>query len=69
MCDQIEVTTVDGSVYTYTVDQIIPQLVPADLSNYVKIDSGSGTQLTLVTCTPTGVGSHRLVVIAHITTN
>jgi len=45
---------------------VIPKLDPSELGNYVKIDSGTGKQITLVTCTPTGVGSHRIIVIGHM---
>jgi len=64
--DSIVITMLDGAVYTYTVDNVIPQLDPAELPNYIGIYSGTGKQLTLVTCTPVGVGSHRIIVIAHM---
>lgn len=64
--DSIDITMTDGSTYAYVVDNVIPMLDPAELGNYISRDSGSGTQMTLVTCTPKGVGSHRIIVIAHI---
>jgi len=64
--DSVVITTVDGTVYTYIVDNVIPKLEPAELINYIQVDSGTGKQLTLITCTPTGVGSHRIVVIGHM---
>lgn len=64
--DSIVITTVDGTNYTYIVDNVIPNLDPAELGNYIQGDSGSGKQITLVTCTPVGVGSHRIIVIGHI---
>lgn len=64
--DSVVITTLDGNEYTYIVDLVIPKLDPSELIDYIKIDSGSGKQLTLVTCTPTGVGSHRIIVIAHM---
>jgi len=64
--DSIVITSVDGTEYTYIVDAVVPKLIPADLINFIEIDDGSGKQLTLVTCTPTSVGSHRILVIAHI---
>ena len=64
--DSVVITTVDGTVYTYIVDNVIPALLPAELVNYIQINSGTGKQLTLITCTPTGVGSHRIVVIGHM---
>ena len=64
--DEIVITMLDGTVYTYVVDNIIPALDPAELSDYIGIDSGTGKQITLVTCTPTGVGSHRIIIIGHL---
>ncbi len=64
--DNIVITMLDGTAYTYTVDNVIPELDPADLPNYIGINSGTGKQLTLVTCTPVGVGSHRIIIIAHM---
>jgi len=64
--DSVVITSVDGTEYTYIVDNVIPALVPAELINYIQINNGTGKQLTLVTCTPTGVGSHRIVVIGHM---
>lgn len=64
--DSVVITAVDGTVYTYIVDSVIPKLDPAELINYIQVDSGTGKQLTLITCTPTGVGSHRIVVIGHM---
>jgi len=64
--DSIVITSLDGTEYTYVVDAVIPKLDPSELGNYVKIDSGTGKQITLVTCTPTGVGSHRIIVIGHM---
>ena len=65
--DSIVITAVDGTVLTYTVDTVIPELDPTELVNYIQGDSGTGgQQLTLITCTPVGVGSHRIVVIAHL---
>jgi LPXTG-site transpeptidase (sortase) family protein len=64
--DSVVITSVDGTQYTYIIDNVIPALLPADLVNYIQIDNGTGKQLTLITCTPTGVGSHRIVVIGHM---
>ncbi len=64
--DTIEITKVDGTVITYIVDEVIPKLDPAELLDYIDINAGYGVQVTLVTCTPTGVGSHRLLVIGHM---
>jgi sortase A len=64
--DSVVITTLDNEEFTYIVDNVIPKLDPEELIDYIKIDSGSGKQLTLVTCTPTGVGSHRIIVIAHM---
>lgn len=64
--DSVVITAVDGTVYTYIVDNVLSKLEPAELINYIQVDNGTGKQLTLVTCTPTGVGSHRIVVIGHM---
>lgn len=64
--NSIVITTVDGTEYTYIVDNVIPNLDPAELGNYIQSDSGTGKQITLVTCTPVGVGSQRIIVIGHI---
>lgn len=64
--DTIVFTTIDKVKYTFIVDKILMKLDPSDLEDYIDIDSGDGIQLTLVTCTPTGVGSHRLVIVAHL---
>jgi sortase A len=64
--DSIVLTMLDGAAYTYTVDNVIPELDPAELPNYIGIYSGTGKQLTLITCTPVGVGSHRIIIIAHM---
>lgn len=64
--DTIEITAIDGTVYVYTVDQIIDALEPEALVDYIDISDGSGKQVTLVTCTPTGVATHRLLVIGHM---
>lgn len=64
--DSVLITTLDGTQYEYLVDEIIPKLDPANLGDYIDKSDGTGKQLTLVTCTPTGVGSHRLLVIGHL---
>lgn len=64
--DSIVITRMDGTVYTYIVDTIIPKLDPTYLKDYIGKDAGTGKQLTLITCTPTGVGTHRLIIIAHL---
>ena len=61
--DSITITIGDDS-YTYTVDQTVT-IEPSQISEYINADDGS-VKITLITCTPTGVGSHRLLVIGHI---
>lgn len=57
-----------GQVFTYTVDAI-DTVEPSSLSAYIGMenegDSGS-CRITLITCTPIGVGSHRLVITGHL---
>ncbi|MBR6849219.1 MAG: sortase, partial [Lachnospiraceae bacterium] len=64
--DDIIITTIDGAVYTYKVDKILEAVKPENLEDYVDIDDGEGTQVTLVTCTPLGVATHRLLIIGHL---
>jgi len=64
--DEIRITDIAGQEFVYIVDEIIPELDPSSLGDYIKPDNGTGAQITLVTCTPTGVGTHRLLIIAHM---
>ena len=61
--DTITVTAEDSN-FVYVVDQI-EVISPSELSSYIGI-ADDRCRITLVTCTPTGVGSHRLLVIGHI---
>ena len=51
-----------GETLTYQVDQI--QVVPGSQMNTLRIEPGED-YCTLVTCTPYGVNSHRLLVRGH----
>lgn len=57
-----------GQAFTYTVDSI-ETIEPSSLSAYIGAekegDPGS-CRITLITCTPIGVGSHRLVITGHL---
>lgn len=57
-----------GQAFTYTVDAI-DTVEPSSLSAYIGMenegDPGS-CRITLITCTPIGVGSHRLVITGHL---
>ena len=64
--DEVVILTMDGISHTYIVDQIIEALDPNKLPDYLTQEVSQGKQITLVTCTPTGVGSHRLIIIGHI---
>ncbi|MBO7563470.1 MAG: class D sortase [Clostridiales bacterium] len=64
--DKIEISTIDGHIYTYVVDTIYEAVEPSDLDKYIDIDDGTGKQVTLVTCTPLGVATHRLLVVGHL---
>lgn len=55
-----------NETYTYEVDQI-RIVLPQDLSN-IQIEEGKDYQ-TLLTCTPYGVNSHRLLVRGHRVAN
>lgn len=62
--DVIRITLTDGKEMVYIVDKIIT-ILPEELENYIMADSSDTEQLTLVTCTPMGNPTHRLLVIAH----
>lgn len=64
--DDVIIETTDGIPYTYIVDEIQSAVDPADLTNYIGQSDDDGIRLTLVTCTPIGVGSHRLIIIAYL---
>lgn len=64
--DEIKITMMDGTIYAYTTDRIVDELPPKELPEYMKQEGVEGAQITLITCTPTGVGSHRLLVIGHL---
>jgi len=63
--DTIRITTVDGNEYLYVVDEILT-ILPEELEDMIGPDVSDERQITLVTCTPTGVGSHRLLIIGHM---
>jgi len=63
--DIIEITLISGERIEYVVDEIL--VVEAEeLPNLVDGDDGTGSQITLVTCTYTNEGKKRLIVIGHI---
>ncbi len=63
--DYFTITTLDKTL-TYEVDQI-RIVLPYELSD-LKIEEGQD-YCTLVTCTPYGINTHRLLVRGHRTTN
>ena len=50
--------------YAYIVDQI-EVIAPSLLSSYINAED-EVPRVTLITCTPTGVATHRLIVIGHL---
>lgn len=62
--DSISITRLDGSTFTYYVDQI-EIIEPSEITKYIEMDDG-GCRITLITCTPIGVGTQRLLVIGHM---
>lgn len=54
---------VNGKTLTYQVDQI-DVIKPKQLETYFKLDQ-TKNYVTLLTCTPTGINSHRLLVRGH----
>lgn len=64
--DEVKTETTDGDVYIYVVDEILSAVDPKELPLYISPININEYRLTLVTCTPTGVGTHRLIIIAHL---
>lgn len=64
--DTIQITDLENKEMTFIVDEVYPKLEPVELGDFISIDSGNGKQITLITCTPTGIGTHRIVIIAHL---
>jgi len=57
-----------GQAFTYTVDAI-DTVEPSSLSAYIGMEKEGDPEscrITLITCTPIGVGSHRLVITGHL---
>lgn len=61
---EITITLADGTAFTYVVTESLV-ILPQELSQSLSAFTG-GYNLTLVTCTPTGVSSHRLLVRATL---
>lgn len=59
--DEIAITTREG-VYTYTVTEI-KVVEPEELS---VLDQTENARLTLITCTPIYIATHRLIVVAEL---
>lgn len=64
--DEVIIKAVDGNAYSYIVDQIESAIKPSELKDYIGQSENDGVRLTLVTCTPVGVGSQRLIIIGHL---
>lgn len=67
--DELEVgdrlsVRLSGAVVSYEVDRILPDLPPERVSEVCRIEEGQD-RLSLVTCTPLFVNTHRLVVSAR----
>lgn len=62
ICDEFKLHTLD-EVLTYQVDNIEIAL-PEDVSKYLTIDT-EHDYVTLMTCTPIGINTHRLLVRGH----
>lgn len=57
--DSIDITVL-GQVHRYVVDQIVVCL-PEDCNEYLQIEEGKDL-ITLYTCTPYGINTHRLLI-------
>ena len=56
----------NGENFTYLIDGI-ETIEPSRLSQYMyPEEDADACRITLITCTPTGVGTHRLVLIGHL---
>ncbi len=64
--DEIMIQTIDGETFTYEVTQIYDSVLPKNLLDYFGSGSDGQAKITLVTCTPTGVGTHRLLVVGQL---
>lgn len=66
IADVVNIADMDAQLYTYTVVDVI-EVLPQNLFDelYKHTD---GRYLSLITCTPQGVGSHRLIVLCEIQT-
>ncbi len=54
------------SSFTYVVDKTVT-IEPSEISCYIsREDAGDTCAITLITCTPVGVGTQRLLVIGHL---
>ncbi|MBR4820006.1 MAG: class D sortase [Clostridiales bacterium] len=63
--DSITITR-NGSTFTYIVDETVT-IDPSEISSYISREGeGNASTITLITCTPIGVGSQRLLVIGHL---
>lgn len=58
--DTVEVSDIEGNRYTYTVKERV-EVEPKQLFEELYKKTGE-RNLALITCTPVGVGSHRLIV-------
>ena len=61
--DTIRIETESGT-FTYLVDTILT-IDPSDLSFYMQ-NEGDACRITLITCTPVGVGTERLLILGHL---
>lgn len=62
--DEVIIADAEGTVYTYIVNETV-EVEPADL--FKELYKGAeGRNLSLVTCTPVGVGSRRMVVSCEL---
>ncbi len=53
--------------YEYVIDEVLT-ISPSEISRYIQ-NEGDSSRITLVTCTPIGVGSHRLILRGHLLAN
>ena len=65
--DIIKLYDADGHTFKYVITG--KEVIKPDILMDTLADRNDGFSLTLVTCTPTGVGSHRLLIYAKLDVN
>ena len=62
--DDLILIETENETYAYVVDTILT-IDPSELSFYMQ-NEGDACRITLITCTPIGVGTKRLLILGHL---